>query len=190
MGPRSWAAIGNVLKISAAFGFLSCLYLADRAFNRAVPEEWVNSLWIAVIGGFVLSIVLWNLKGPLVRGNLWVRVPIGLYMIFWVVGTLGLGLIWILIVYMFTGEPSTYDRTPRGKAPKPRFKEPANWQPTAKVGPSGAMVYADPYREAASGILDSYTPVQVVDKQGSAARVVAASGESGWIDLRTLTEPA
>jgi hypothetical protein len=116
------------------------------------------------------------------------RVLVGLYMISWIVSTVGFGLLAVLIVYLFTGQPSAYDTAPKGKPAKPRFKAPANWTPTAKVGPSGAMLYTDSNRSAASGLIDSYTPVQVVDKQLGAARVVSASGEAGWIDLRTLTE--
>jgi len=188
MGARAWAAIGNLLKISAVGGFLGSLVIASRAFEHQVPANLVPAAWAMSIGGFVLSILLWNLKGPLVRGNLIVRVPVGLYMLFWIVSTLGFGLIVILIVYLFTGQPSAYDLVGKGKAPKPRFKAPANWRATAKVGPSGAMLYADASRAEASGIFDSFTPVQVVDKQGGLAHVVASTGEGGWIDQRTLTE--
>ena len=189
MGAREWAAIGNVLKISAAFGFLASLFIADSAYNRRLPADYVPVAWAVAIGTLLLSVLLWNLKGPLVRGSWFVRVPVGLYMLVWVIASLGTGLIWIGIVYLFTGNPSAYDAAPKGKAPKGP-KAPRNWSPTAKIGPAGAMLYRDSTRVDASGIFDSYTPVQVVDRQASAARVVAANGESGWIDLRSLTETA
>ncbi len=190
VGAREWAAIGNVYKLSAAAGFLLTLFVADRAFNRLVPADFVAETWAAAIAFLVLSIVLWNLKGPLIRGNTILRVLVGLYTLAWIVSTLGFGLILFLIVYLFTGQPSKYDTTPKGKSQKSQFKTPRNWTPTAKVGPAGAMLYRDSSRSDASGIFDSYTPVQVVDRQGNAARVVSADGESGWLDLRTLTESA
>ena len=92
------------------------------------------------------------------------------------------GALAILIAHIMFGN--------RDKEPKPRFKAPAGWYATGKVGPSGAMLYDGPGSGDAAGIFDSFTPVQVVDKQGGYARVVAATGQGGWIDLRTLSEGA
>ena len=193
MGVRVWAAIGNVLKISAAIGFLVALLIGQRAwelYQHDARDALVMETAIGAVVMLLASVLCWNLKGFLVRGNLIARVLIGLYMLGWVISTLGIGLVVIGIVYLFTGEPSTYDRTGGGKKQKPRFKAPSNWQPTAKVGPSGAMLYTDEYRMDSSGIFDSWTPVQVRDKRSGAAYVVAASGEGGWIDARTLLEGA
>jgi hypothetical protein len=191
MGPRIWAAIANILRVSAAVSCLAAFGFGTRAIEynqRGAPDSLVMETAVLAVGSFAVALLLWNLKGPLVRGNLVVRLLVGLYMLLWVIGTLGLGLIFILIAYLVTGEPDHYDTVGKGKPPKPRFKAPANWSPTARVGPSGAMLYADANRVAASGIFDSFTPVQVVDRQGGFAHVVAATGEGGWIDLRTLTE--
>jgi hypothetical protein len=103
-----------------------------------------------------------------------------------------LALIWPFgVIYLFTGEPAAYDYygfRGKGKEPKPRFAAPADWRPTGRVGPSGAMLYARPDSPDSAGIFDSFTPVQVVDKQNGFAHVVAATGQRGWIDDRTLTE--
>src|SRR6187200_758666 len=58
VGAREWAAIGNVYKLSAAAGFLLTLFVADRAFNRHVPADFVAETWAAAIAFLVLSIVL------------------------------------------------------------------------------------------------------------------------------------
>ena len=190
MGAREWAAIGNLYKLSAVAGFLASLWIADQAFNHRVPANFVTGAWAGAVAMLVLSILLWNLKGFLVRGNLILRVLVGLYTLGWIVGTLGFGLIVILIIYLFTSNPSAYETSGRGGSRKSLVKAPRKWSPTAKVGPAGAMLYRDSSRADASGIFDSYTPVQVVDRQGSAARIVSANGESGWVDLRSLTETA
>ena len=51
-------------------------------------------------------------------------------------------------------------------------------------------LYPEPNRHGTAGIFDSWTPVQVMDRRDGYAQVVAESGEGGWIDLRTLMEPA
>ena len=139
---------------------------------------------------FVVSVIVWNLKGPLVSGNVIVRLIVGVYMLLWVISTVGLGLVFIGIVYLFTGEPASYDLVRKGKPAKSRFKAPRNWQPTGRIGPSGATLYTQAAGGAPVGILDSWVPVQIVDKRNGLARVVAATGEGGWMDVRTVTEGA
>ncbi len=191
MGPRAWAAIGNILRISAVFGYLSTGLLGYQAIElnqHGAPSNVVFVYAGAAAVSLVVAILLWNLKGPLIRGNLIVQFLVGAYMLLWIISTLGVGLIFIGVVYLFTGEPDeTYFYT-KQKAPKPRFKPPANWNATGRIGPSGATLYANPNRETPAGIFDSWIPVQVMDKHNGWAQVVAESGEGGWIDLRTLTE--
>ena len=55
------------------------------------------------------------------------------------------------------------------------------------MGPSGATLYKGPVSEEPDGYFDSWTPVQVVESQNGLAHVVAATGQRGWIDVRTLT---
>jgi hypothetical protein len=193
MGDRIWAALGNILRISAIFGYLGVGLLGYRAIelNRAgVPNNVVLPYAAGAVLSLVLALLLWNLKGPLIRGNLIVRFLVGAYMLMWVISTLGFGLIGIGIVYLFTSEPSGIDYYKQGKQPKPRFSPPSKWQPTGRVGPSGATLYSDAHRASAIGILDSFVPVQVVEKSLGYARVVAATGEGGWMDTRTLIEGA
>ncbi|MEP7378437.1 MAG: hypothetical protein ABI725_02635 [Chloroflexota bacterium] len=191
MGVRTWAAIGNVLKISAALGYLAAAFIGYRAFQLkqvGASGDLVLAAAAVTVLMFAVSILLWNLRGPLVSGNLIVRVLVGAYMLLWVISTLGLGLIFIGIVYLFTSEPDSSELFRRGKPPKPRFKAPAAWRPTGHVGASGATLYADENLQQPAGIFDSWTPVQVVDKRHGLAQVLAESGERGWIDLRTLAE--
>jgi hypothetical protein len=191
MGPRAWAAIGNILRISSAVSYLGCAVFGYRAIQLSqvgAPRDFVIEHAALSVASFVFAILLWNVKGPLVSGNFIVRLLVGLYMLFWIISTLGFGLIFIGIVYLFTGEPDNSEVFKKGKAPKPRFKPLAEWRATGRVGPSGATLYADPYRAAPAGIFDSWTPVQVMDKRDGYAKVVAATGEGGWIDLRTLTD--
>ena len=194
MGPRSWAAIGNVLRISALFGYLSGGVLGYQAIllnQHGAANNLVLLSGGGAVASLVVAIVLWSLKGPLIRGNVIVRLLVGASMLLWVVSTLGFALIVIGIVYAFTGEPQSGDIFfTTEKQSKPRTKAPAHWQPTGRVGPSGAMVYSSANRAASVGILESSLPVQVMDKRNGLAQVVAASGEGGWIDVRTLTEGA
>lgn len=191
MGPRVWAAIGNVLRISAVFGYLLTLMFGYRAIQlsqQGASSDAVFGPAAASVAFFVMAILLWNVKGPLVSGNLIVRLLVGLYMLWWIISTLGFGLVLIGIVYLFTGEPDSSEVVRAGKAPKPRFKPPVGWRATGQVGPSGATLYSDPDCRAPAGIFDSWTPVQVTDKRNGSAQVIAESGEGGWIDLRTLAE--
>ena len=191
MGPRTWAAIGNVLRISAVFGYLSGAVLGYKAIQLN-QQGMAGDLVALTAGGagvaIVIAILLWNLKGPLIRGNLIARVLVGAYMLLWVVSTLGLGLIFIGIVYLFTGEPEAIDFYTKQREAKPHFKSPSGWRATGRVGPSGAMLYSDAQRQENVGMFNSGVPVQVMDKRNGLARVVAATGEGGWIDVRTLTE--
>jgi hypothetical protein len=193
MGPRIWAAIGNILKISAFFGYLAGAVAGYQTFqlnDLGAQNDLVLRAGAVTVAILVFSVIMWNLKGPLVSGNFIVRLIVGVYMLLWVISTAGFGLIFIGIVYMFTGEPASYDLVKKGKPPKSPFKAPRNWQPTGRIGPSGATLYTDAARGAPAGILDSWIPVQIVDKRNGLARVVAATGEGGWIDVRTVTEGA
>ncbi len=193
MGPRTWAAIGNILRISAVFGYLSGAVLGYRAIELNQRVATANLVPLYAGGAFVaffVAVLLWNLKGPLIRGNLIARVLVGAYMLLWIISTLGFALIFIGIVYLFTGEPDNGYFFTTEKQSKPRNKAPHDWQPTGRVGPSGAMIYSTSNRASSIGILESSIPVQVMDKRNGLAQVVAASGEGGWIDVRTLMEGA
>jgi hypothetical protein len=191
MGPRVWATFGNILRLSSlGFYLIGGLlgYSAIQLYQARVP---IDRVLVPVGFGalcFVAAILLWNAKGPLVSGNFIVRLIVGLYMLTYVVTSLGTALIFIGIVYLFTGEPASYDLVRKGKEPKPAFKPPRNWEATGHIGPSGATLYTDATSGQPAGILDSWIPVQVTDKRNGLARVTAATGEGGWIDLRTLTE--
>jgi hypothetical protein len=191
MGPRGWAAIGNVYRISAVVSYLAVAsfgYSAIQLNQQGAPSDVVLRPAAIAVFCFVAAVLMWNSRGPLVSGNLIVRLVAGLFMISWFISTAGLGLVFLGIVYLFTGEPDSSETYRPGKAPKSRFKPPRAWRATGRVGASGATLYADSSRGAPAGIFDSWTPVQVTDKQNGLAQVVAASGEKGWIDLRTLTE--
>jgi hypothetical protein len=193
MSPRIWAAIGNLLKISAFFGFVGATFAGYQVFQLrelGARDDLVLRGAAVTAAMFVVALIVWNLKGPLVSGNFIVRLLVGLYMLLWVISSLGLGLVVIGIVYLFTGEPAAYELVRKGKPPKSAFKPPRNWEPTGRIGPSGATLYTDAARGAPAGILDSWIPVQIVDKRNGLARVVAATGEGGWIDVRTVTEGA
>lgn len=193
MSPRIWATIGNLLKISAFLGFVGATFAGYQVFqlNELGARDDLVLRGAAVTAAmFVVALITWNLKGPLVSGNFIVRLLVGLYMLLWVIASLGLGLVVIGVVYLFTSEPASYDVVRKGKPPKSPFKPPRNWEQTGRIGPSGATLYTDAARGAPSGILDSWIPVQIVDKRNGLARVVAATGEGGWIDVRTVTEGA
>ena len=91
------------------------------------------------------------------------------------------------IVYLLTADPdpSDYQRS-SPKRSGPRFKPPSNFQPTGRVGPSGATVYSDASRTMLIGHFESYIPIQILDERDGYSRVVAATGESGWVDSRTV----
>jgi len=197
MGPRLWATIGNMFKIYAVLAFLTGIGLGYQAFQGkqlGLPGDLPLVLGIFCAITFACAFLFWNIKGPLIRGNVIARVLFGGWVLLAVITSLGFYLIFVGIVYLFTSEPAAYDYYGmfgnRDKEPKPRFKAPTGWYATGKVGPSGAMLYNGPGSGDAAGIFDSFTPVQVVDKQGGYARVVAASGQGGWIDMRTLSEGA
>jgi len=190
-----WATIGNVFKISAAFGFVGTTFLAYGlidANQRGIRKELIPALAVMTVLSYAFCILCWNIKGPLIRGNPIARIIFGGWTLLAVIFSFGLNLIWIGIVYLFTSEPAAYDYYgmfgSRDKEPKPRFKTPVDWQATGRVGPSGATLYEGPEPEESAGIFDSWTPVQVVEKQNGFAQVVAATGQHGWIDVRTLTE--
>jgi hypothetical protein len=192
-----WAAIGNVFKISAAFGLVGTTLLAYGlidANQRGIRKELIPPLAVVTVLSYAFCILCWNIKGPLIRGNLLARIVFGGWILLGVIFSFGFSLIYLGIVYLFTSEPAAYDYYgmfgSRDKEPKPRFKAPADWQATGHVGPSGATLYADSDRTESAGIFDSFTPVQVVERQNGLARVVAATGEGGWIDQRTLSEGA
>jgi hypothetical protein len=191
MGPRAWAAIGNYLRIGAAFSYIGAAilgYLAIDASQHGASGSVVQRYSIVAVISFVSAVLLWNAKGPLVSGNLIVRLIIGVWMLLGVITSLGLLLIVLGIIYLFTGEPDSSETFGRVKAPKQRFKAPANWRATGHIGPSGATVYSDAVGGHPVGIFDSFTPVQVTDRRAGLAHVVAATGESGWIDTRVLSE--
>ncbi len=191
MGPRAWAAIGNVLRITAVFGYLGgalAAYRAAQLYQMGAPGALTLPAVALTIATFVVAFLFWNAKGPLVSGNLIVRLVVGVWVLLSVISSLGLDLIFIGIVYLFTAEPDSSEVFRKGKTPKPRFTPPADWLATGRVGPSGAMVYSNAHRETSLGMIDSWVPVQVMDKSNGYAKVVAATGEGGWIDARTLTE--
>jgi hypothetical protein len=192
MSARMWAAIGNLLRIGALWSFLASAVMAYLAVDPSqAPAPTVPVLVFAVLAvvNFVIGMLGWMAKGPLVSGNSVVRLLVGLYMLLAIVGTLGLILPIILIVYLFTSEPETYTGMWARRTPaKPRFTAPRDWGANGRVGPSGAMLYSDTDQRASVGIFESGIAVQVVGRQDGWAEVVASSGERGWIDVRTLTE--
>lgn len=189
MGPRAWATVGNVLRIYAVFGYLAgavAVYWTVQRYQEGSSDQAIlnGCLTLAIL---FLAILFWNAKGWLVHGDLIARLLAGIYMMFWVVSSLGTALIFLAVVYFFTGEPSSSDTEQAGPA-KPRHKQPANWQATGRVGASGAMVYSDTNRQSIVGMFESFIPVQVLDRKLGLVQVLAASGERGWIDSRTVIE--
>jgi len=193
--PRFWAAIGNVLRLSAFVGFIVGLILAYAAIqdyqSGATGQLFVGRAIGAAVF-LILSVLLWLTKAVLVSGRPFiVRWLVGAYMLFWVISTLGIGAIVIAIAYALTGDDVDWKsdqhtrNAPRVYMPKP----PANWSASGRVGPSGASVYTDASRSESLGVFDSYVPVQIVDRRSGFAYVIAASGARGWIDQRTLMEP-
>jgi hypothetical protein len=192
-----WATIGNIFKFYAVFALIGCALFGFQAIQLnqvGNQKQLVLPLAIAAVVSFGLCVLFWNVKGPLIRGNSIARIVFGGWILLGVIFSLGFNLIFVGIFYLFTSEPAAYDYYGmfgnRDKEPKSRFKAPANWHPTGHVGPSGATLYTDPGSPDSAGIFNSFTPVQVVDKQGGFAHVVAETGERGWIDLRVLTEGA
>lgn len=186
-----WATLGNILKVSAVFGFLGVGLMGYRAIQMSqlgTSRELILPLAAATIGMFLLTVLLWNLKGPLVSGNPIARFLVGLYFLIGVFTSLGFSLLIIGVFYLFTGEPSAYETQREGRPARPRFSPPRGWHPTGQIGPSGAMAYSESNREGSTGIFDSWTPVQVTERENGLARVVSATGQAGWIDARTIIE--
>src|SRR3954452_14311670 len=191
MGPRMWATFGNILRFQAIFLFLGGGlggYRAIQLSQAGLGRDQVIPVAGITIGTFLLAVLLWNLKGPLVSGNMLARIPVGLLMLLSVVLSLGTGLITIGIFYLFTGEPQAYDTYRQGKSAKRQFSAPRGWHATAHIGPSGAMAYSQSTRDGSTGIFDSWTPVQVTERKNGLAKIVAATGQAGWIDVRTVIE--
>jgi hypothetical protein len=190
MGPRAWAAIGNYLRITAAISYMVAAmmgYWAIDASQHGAPGSVVQRDAIGAVVFLVGAVLFWNLKGPLVSGNLIVRLIVGVWTLGYVISSLGLFLVVLGIIYLFTGQPDSSETYRKGRAPKPRFKAPHSWQATGRVGPSGATIYSDAIGGDQAGIFDSFTPVQVTDRRDGLAHVIAATGEHGWIDTRVLT---
>jgi hypothetical protein len=100
-----------------------------------------------------------------------------------------LGLVFLGIAYLLTGEPEAKQSRVRNDVERPaapRYRRPSNWQPTRRVGPSGTTVYYDPDRTMPVAMLDSDVPVQVTERGEGVAQVVAQTGLIGWVDVRTL----
>jgi hypothetical protein len=191
MGDRAWAAFGNVLRLFSVMLFLGAAGAAIGTYELAQrgPQNLVPFGVGIVVAALVFAVLFWLAKGPLVAGNGVVRVLVGLYMLLWCFSSLGFALVIIGVVYFFTGEPETYRGIFNAAPPKqPTFTPPHNWRATGLVGPSGAMLYSNAEQEAAVGVFDSWLPVQVLDKRAGLAHVVAATGQRGWIDERTLRE--
>lgn len=186
-----WAAIGNVLKIFSLPMFLSTGLIAYNAMRLAqtqTPREVIILTAGFGVVTLVFALLFWNAKGFLISGNAVARFLAGLYMLLWIVSSLGLALLFIGLAYLVTSEPEPESGWDERRPIKPRFTKPRNWLPTGKVGPAGAMVYSNAEQDASVGIFDSFIPVQVLDRRNGLAHVVAATGEAGWIDLRSLTE--
>lgn len=193
MGGRTWAAIGNVLRISALGSFLGAAvagFAASEAIEQGAPTTHIFAFGVVTVVNLIFGALYWMAKGPLVSGSpSFARWIAGVLMILWIVSSLGLALIVIGIVYAFTSEPDEYRGTFAQRAPvKRRFTPPVNWHATGRIGPSGAMAYSDVERAGMVAIFDSYIPVQVIERHDGLAHVVASSGERGWIDARTLSE--
>lgn len=192
---RIWATLGNLYRIEAILGLLGIIPLASLAWDRyqlyGADDRFLTYAAVIVVG-LVISWLLWMFKPVLISGRPMVIGPIlrflvGLGAILSVVFSLGLALIPIGIVYLLTADPDPRDYQ-RASAPRsgPRFKPPSNFQPSGRVGPSGATVYSDASRSVLVGHFESYIPIQVLDQRDGYSRVVAATGESGWVDSRTV----
>lgn len=193
--PRMWATFGNIARISAVFSFLLVGLTGYRAIERyqvvGVDGNVTRDAAAAALF-LVTAVVFWLLKPVLITNRPAVVGPIAraivvVYMILYVIGTLGLGLILIGIVYLFTGEPASYEYARAAPGPQtPKYKAPTNFQASNRVGPSGAMLYSDAMRTELIGHFESYVPIQVIEQSGGFSRVTAATGQSGWVDSRTV----
>lgn len=194
MGLRMWAALGNVMRLLSLPIFLGgglvALAILDLLRDRGPTGPVVVASVVCALS-VVMALLFWFAKGPLVSGSFVARLLVSLYMVLWLLSTAMLGLVVIGVVYLLTSEPDVYTgHFAERKPDKPRWAPPVNWQATGKIGPSGAMFYSDAEREATLGVFESFIPVQVVDRRNGLAHVIAATGERGWIDTRTLTESA
>jgi hypothetical protein len=193
--PRLWATFGNIARISAVFSVALVGLTGYRAIERyQVVGVDPNVTRDAAAGALflVVAVVLWLLKPvlitnrPAIIGPI-VRLLVAIYMVLWVIATLGIGLIVIGIVYLVTAEPAAYEHARAAPGPQaPKYRAPTNFQPTNRVGPSGAMIYSDALRTELIGQFESYVPIQVLDQSGGFSRVTAATGQSGWVDNRTV----
>jgi len=193
---RLWATLGNVARISAVFGVLSGAYAGYQAISRfqiGGADNVVRTEALATVIFLAVAVLLWLLKPVLISnrppiiGPI-VRILVVVYVILWVIGTLGLGLIFIGIVYLFTATPSPYEYASSGPRQQvPKFRAPSNFQPSGRVGPSGATLYSDSMRTELVGHFDSYIPIQVLEERNGFSHVVAGTGQSGWIDARTVS---
>ena len=187
-----WAAIGNLLRLNSLLTFaglaLFSLQLPDLL--DGMPSELVGPLIAFVVVSSVFAVLLWMAKPALVSGSpFFVRWLVGLWVLLGIIGSFGFYLIFIAIAYVFTSEPEQESIFSQRQQPaKPRFKPPRDWRPTGRIGPSGAMVYAGTDREGPIAMFVSWLPVQIVERRDGYTRVVAATGEAGWIDDRTVTE--
>jgi hypothetical protein len=184
-----WAAVGNLLRFYALLSFLGIGLAATNLSDLeryGVPIEPVLAIGLISI---VINILLWMAKPALISGSpFFARWIIGLWLLLGIVTSFGLSLIPLAIAYLLTGEPETETFFRQDQPVKPRFTPPRDWQPSGRVGASGATVYEDADRGEPVAMLESFLPVQVMDRRRGYTRVVAASGAAGWIDDRTLSE--
>jgi hypothetical protein len=191
---RLWAAIGNIFRVFALLSLISGVLAVFNVINLYRARAGDNlviflSILAAVI--LVIAFLFWEAKPALVSGSpFWARWVAGVYVVLWLISSLGLALVFIGIAYLLTGDPEpgeTRWRREPDRPAAPRYKRPSNWQPTRRVGPSGTTVYYDPDRTMPVAMLDSNVPVQVTERGEGVAQVVAQTGLMGWVDVRTLT---
>lgn len=213
--PRIWATLGNLYRIEAFFGALGLIALTYSAIQRfqVVGADSVVLQYAAVIVvGLVICSLLWMIKPVLISNRPRIIGPIvriligGSFLLGWLVLAALLAtyyqyrgvveavllaafanFVYFGIVYAFTGEPAAYEyarAAPQQQAP--RYKAPANFAASNRVGPSGAMLYSDAMRTELIGQFESYVPIQVLEQSGGFSRVTAATGQSGWVDSRTV----
>jgi hypothetical protein len=192
---RLWATLGNLYRIGAVLVLLGLIPLGSLAWTRYQvygTDDQFLTYAAAVVVTIVVAWLYWMFKPVLVSGRPMIIGPIlrflvGLGAILSVVFSLGFALIPIGIVYLLTADPDPRDyQRSSAKRSGPRFKPPSNFQPSGRVGPSGATVYSDVSRTLLVGHFESYIPIQVLDERDGYSRVVAATGESGWVDSRTV----
>jgi hypothetical protein len=190
---RLWAAIGNIFRVFAVLSLISGVLAVLNVINLYRARAGDNVVFIA--GAFaalilVIAFLFWEAKPALVSGSpFWARWVAGIYVVLWLISSLGLALLFIGIAYLLTGDPQPSGIRWRREPERPaaaRYRPPVNWQPTRRVGPSGTTVYYDPDRTMPVAMLDSNVPVQVTERGEGVAQVVAQTGLIGWVDVRTL----